>query len=97
VPAYVIANVEVQDPEGYKAYTAETPDSIARYGGRFAARAGRTEVLEGDWDFNRLVVLEFPTYEDAKAWYDSADYQELARIRHATARSLLVLVDGYDG
>jgi len=94
MPAYVIANVDVQDPEGYKEYTAQTPESIARHGGRFAARAGRTEVLEGEWPYKRLVVLEFPTYEDAKAWYDSEDYRELVKIRHATANSLLVLVEG---
>jgi len=94
MPAYVVANVEIHDPEDYRAYTAETPASIARHGGRFAARAGRTEVLEGDWPYNRLVILEFPTYEDAKAWYESPDYQELIEIRHATATSLLVLVDG---
>jgi len=94
MPAYVVANVEIHDPKGYRAYTAETPASIARHGGRFAARAGRTEVLEGDWPYNRLVILEVPTYEDAKAWYESPDYQELIEIRHTTATSLLVLVDG---
>jgi uncharacterized protein (DUF1330 family) len=92
--AYVIADVDITDPERYKDYTAHTPESIARHGGRFAARAGRTEVLEGDWPYNRLVVLEFPTYEDAKAWYDSEDYRELVKIRHRCANSLLVLIEG---
>jgi uncharacterized protein (DUF1330 family) len=94
VPAYVVANVEIHDPERYRDYTAETPGSIARHGGRFVARAGRTEVLEGDWPFSRLVILEFPTYEQAKAWFDSGDYQDLRRIRLESADSLLVLVDG---
>ena len=94
MPAYVVANIEIHDAEGYRAYAAETPASIARHGGRFVARAGRTEVLEGDWPYSRLVILEFPTYEDAKAWHASGEYQELKQIRHATATSLLVLVDG---
>ena len=93
MPAYVIANVTVHDPEGYKAYTAQTPKSIADAGGRFIARGGEVEVLEGDWSPDRLVIVEFPSLEAARAWYTSPEYDEIKAIRLAHADSQLVLVD----
>jgi uncharacterized protein (DUF1330 family) len=91
--AYVIANVTVKDPEGYRAYTALTPKTIADHGGRFIARAGEVEVLEGEWSPSRLVIVEFPSIEAARAWYTSAEYEEAKEIRLATADSQLVLTD----
>jgi uncharacterized protein (DUF1330 family) len=92
--AYVIANVVVQDTEGYQEYTHGTPGSVAAFGGRFIVRGGATEVLEGDWEPSRLVVIEFEDLEHARRWYQSEDYQALKRIREATASSNLVLVEG---
>jgi len=93
VPAYVIANVTVHDPEAYKAYTAVTPKTIADHGGRFICRGGEVEVLEGDWHPNRLVIVEFPSVEAARAWYTSAEYEQAKEIRLAHADSQLVLAD----
>ena len=70
--AYVIANINVTNPDRYKDYVKLTPGTIAPFGGRFIARGGRSEKLEGETPANRMVVLEFPSYEQAKAWYDSA-------------------------
>jgi len=93
MPAYVIANVTVNDPEGYRGYTDRTPKTIADHGGRFVARGGEVEVLEGDWSPSRLVIVEFPSLEAARAWYTSPEYEEAKEIRLATADSQLVLTD----
>jgi uncharacterized protein (DUF1330 family) len=91
MPAYVVVNVEVRDPEGYREYTAQTPASIAAHGGRFIVRGGDVEVLEGDWRPSRLVILEFPSVEAAREWYFSPDYQKLKELREANAETQLVL------
>ena len=94
MPAFVIADVAITDPEKYKEYTAQTPESIAGYGGRFIVRGGLFEVLEGDWEPGRLVVIEFPNMDAALAWYRSDDYQDLAKIRHAASTAKILVVDG---
>jgi uncharacterized protein (DUF1330 family) len=94
VPAYVVVSVDVHDAERYADYIEQAPESIARHGGRYLARGGRTEVLEGDWDPNRFVILEFPRFEDAKAWWASEEYADAKALRHATATSRMILVDG---
>lgn len=94
MPAYVIANIEVQDADGYAEYRRGVPPSIAAYGGRFLARGGDTRVLEGEWSPSRVVILEFPTRAAAEAWWDSPEYRPLRDLRERTARSSLVLVDG---
>lgn len=92
--AYVIANIDVQDPERYKDYVKLTPGSIAPFGGRFIARGGRSEKLEGETPANRIVVIEFPSYENAKSWYDSADYRIALAIRQSASTGTLILVEG---
>ena len=93
--AYVIADVEIADPESYKAYSARVPESIARHGGRFLARGGAVEHLEGDWQPQRLVVIEFPDLAAVRAWYDSEEYRELVPIRQgASRRGALAAVEG---
>ena len=92
--AYVIADVDIADPETYKQYTAHTPDSIAAHGGRFIARGGRCEVLEGEWEPGRVVVIEFPSMDAALGWYRSDDYQELAKIRQAASTAKILVVEG---
>lgn len=93
--AYIVGRVNLHDPETYKNYTAQTPDSIARFGGKFIVRGGRNELLEGDNpEFNRVVVIEFPSYEQAKAWYQSPQYQEILPIRQAASEAQIVLVEG---
>ena len=93
--AYIIARVKVNDPEAYKEYTAQTPDAIAKYGGKFLVRAGRMELLEGDNpELSRTVVVEFPSYERALEFYHSDDYQGIVKIRWQTAESQLLVVEG---
>jgi uncharacterized protein (DUF1330 family) len=95
VPAYVIANVKVSDPDKYKQYAALTPQAIAAAGGEFVVRGGQTAVLEGNPDPNRVVILKFASMDAAKAFYDSALYRE-ARAARAGATSLfnMYVVEG---
>lgn len=92
--AYLIANVEVTDPAGYEEYRKQVPATIAAYGGRYLARGGAMEVLEGDWVPNRVVILEFPSMVQLKTWYDSAEYRPLCQIRGRTTKSSVVVVEG---
>jgi uncharacterized protein (DUF1330 family) len=91
---YVIADVEVTDPVQYEEYRRMVPASVAAYGGRFVVRGGAFEVLEGDWQPKRLVVLEFPSVEQARAWYDSEEYRAAKALRLRTANSSVVIVAG---
>lgn len=91
--AYVIAEIDVTDAETYKAYTALTPASIARHGGRFLVRGGPAEGLEGDSP-KRIVVVEFDSVAAARRWYESPDYTEAKAIRARAAESRLFIVEG---
>lgn len=94
MPAYVIADVEVLDATGYEEYRQQVPATIAAYGGRYLARGGATEVLEGSWSPKRCVILEFPDMERFRAWWDSAEYVPLRRLRERSTRSHLVVTQG---
>ena len=94
MPAYVIVNVRVKDPELYKEYMAGTPASIAAHGGRFLVRGGPVDEREGSWSPERLVILEFPDVEAARGWYESEDYQRLLAIRQRAAEAELVITEG---
>jgi uncharacterized protein (DUF1330 family) len=92
--AYVIANVNVKDAGRYAEYIKLTPATVAPYGGRFIARGGRAERLEGNTPANRIVILEFDTYEQAKAWYDSENYGAAREVRQSASTGSLILVEG---
>jgi uncharacterized protein (DUF1330 family) len=94
VAAYVIAMVDVRDPVRYEDYRRMVLPTIAAFGGRFVARGGRTEVLEGEWSPRRLVIVEFPSVERAKAWWNSPEYSEAKAIRQATSVGTLVVIEG---
>jgi uncharacterized protein (DUF1330 family) len=94
VPAYVIANIDVKDTTRYEDYKRLVPPSIAKYGGRFVARGGKIDVLEGDWHPTRLVIVEFPSAERAREWYDSADYADAKALRQATSKGTLLILEG---
>lgn len=94
MPAYVFANIRVDDPIAYQKYIQTVPGTIEKYGGRYLARGGRVEVLEGDIQPGRTIILEFPTFEDAQRWYDSPEYCSAKEVRHCCARAELVIVDG---
>lgn len=91
MPAYVIANIDVHDPEGYAAYKALSGPAAERYGGRFVARGGASEILEGDWEPRRIVVLEFADADAARRWHDSPEYREARAIRERTASTQMIL------
>jgi uncharacterized protein (DUF1330 family) len=94
MPAYVIVEIEVTDPVGYEEYKKKAVATIAAQGGRYIVRGGKTEVLEGDWQPKRLVVLEFPSMERAKTWLNCEEYREPRAMRHRTAKTNMILVDG---
>ena len=94
MPAYVIADIEITDPVGYEEYRRWVPATIAQYGGRYLARGGRAETLEGGWQPRRLVVIEFPTMSQARAWYESDEYREPRAIRHRCSEGQAILVEG---
>jgi uncharacterized protein (DUF1330 family) len=91
---YAVVNVRVTDPARYEEYRAEAPATIERYGGRYLARGGAVEVLEGDWNPQRLVVLEFESMERFREWYDSPEYAPLKRLRQEAAATQFVVVEG---
>ncbi len=92
--AYVINDMEVTDPPLLEEYKKLSPTTVAQYGGRFLARGGALEVIEGAWQPKRLVILEFPSLAQAKAWVNSPEYAPARRIRQQASRSNLVVVDG---
>ena len=92
--AYVIANVEVKDPVRYADYRNMVLPTIQAYGGRFLARGGVVETLEGPWQPKRLVIVEFPSVERAKAWWGSREYAEAKALRQATSEGSLIVIEG---
>jgi len=92
--AYVVVDIDVTDPEGYREYVMLAPAAVAAYGGKYRARGGKTEVLEGSWVPKRLVILEFESVEKAKAWLESPDYQPARQMRHRTATTNMVVIEG---
>ncbi|HLM35825.1 MAG TPA: DUF1330 domain-containing protein [Gaiellaceae bacterium] len=96
MPAYVIAETHIADPEQYARYMAASPAAIAEGGGRFVARGGDVTVLEGDWRPPRLVVLEFEDADAAQRWYDSEQYRAVRSLREGAGHVNMVLVAGYE-
>jgi uncharacterized protein (DUF1330 family) len=94
MPAYVIVNIDVFDPEGYLKYKDIATPTVPLYGGRYIVRGGENGILEGDWQPKRVVVLEFPTLERAKAWWNSPEYTPAKEIRQRTAHTQMIFVEG---
>jgi len=92
--AYIIVEVDVKDPVRYEDYKKLTPPSIAAHGGKFIVRGGKAELIEGKQEPKRIVVLEFENAERAKAWWNSPEYSDAKKLRHATAESRMILVEG---
>ena len=92
--AYVIVEIEIVDPKGYEEYKNLAGASVQKYGGKYIVRGGATEVLEGDWIPKRIVVLEFENMQRAKDWLHCEEYREPRKVRHLTARTNMVLVEG---
>ena len=92
--AFVIVDIKVHDPETYENYKSLVPASVEAYGGRFIARGGATESLEGDWAPERIVMLEFPSLERARRWWASPEYSEAKAIRMRTAHTRMIATEG---
>lgn len=92
--AYVIASIQVTDPAGYEGYKKLAGQAIEACGGRYLVRGGKTEVVDGDWRPDRVVVVEFDSVEKARAWWNSSEYAQAKRIRQKTAISSVVIVEG---
>ena len=96
MPAYVIVDIDVTDPERYEQYKAATPATITAADGRYLVRGGGITILEGDWQPSRLVVLEFESLAAAERWYESAAYQAAKKLREGGARMRMVAVQGLE-
>jgi uncharacterized protein (DUF1330 family) len=94
MPAYVISDVTIHDETTARNYRERAAPSIAQHGGRYLARAGAIEVLEGAWSPRAIIIVEFPDMERARAWYRSAEYAEALIFRDAALSRDLILVDG---
>jgi uncharacterized protein (DUF1330 family) len=92
--AYLIADVDVSDPDVYAEYRRQVLPLVTRHGGRFIVRGGVHETLEGEWQPKRLVVIEFPDMAALKAWYGSLEYTRLIALRQGASRGSLVAVEG---
>jgi uncharacterized protein (DUF1330 family) len=92
--AYLIVDIDIRDAAGLEEYRNRVPATVTKYGGRFIVRGGKLEKLEGNWEPKRLVLLEFPSVELAKQWYDSEEYRPLKAMRLKASSSNLILVEG---
>ena len=94
MPTYLILDIAVEDPADYAEYLAAAPSTVETHGGRYLVRGGATEKLSGDWDPERVVVLEFPSRSHFDAWYNSPEYQAILPIRERATRSRVIVVEG---
>ncbi len=92
--AYVVVDVQVNDPVRYEEYRKTVAPTLAAYGGRFLVRGGKVDVLEGSWSPKRLVIVEFPDVATAKAWWSSAEYANPKAVRPSASETEMIVVEG---
>jgi len=92
--AYVIVEIDVLDPVGYEEYKKLAGATVEKYGGKYIVRGGRTEVLEGNWRPKRIVVLQFESMQRAREWLNCEEYRDPRKMRHRTAETKMILVEG---
>lgn len=92
--AYVVIDIHITDPDAYEGYKGGAANTVALYKGRYLARGGKVTILEGEPDPERVVILEFPTPDDALSWWNSPEYMPFKQIRHAAAICEMLLVEG---
>jgi uncharacterized protein (DUF1330 family) len=97
MPGYLVANVDVHDPALFEEYRKQVPAILAAHGGRYIVRGATLDHVEGKLPFKRMVVLEFPSVEAARRFYDSPEYAPVKKLRMDSARSDIAIVDGYAG
>lgn len=91
---YVIVNTEITDEDGYAEFTERIVDVVATYGGKYVVRGGRTEYRYGDWQPGRVVVIEFASFEQARTFADSPEFNELRELIDRSARARMILAEG---
>ncbi|MFP6748720.1 MAG: DUF1330 domain-containing protein [Alphaproteobacteria bacterium] len=94
--AYMIVDLDVHDPDGFAAYRDEVPALITKHGGEYIVRGGEFEVLEGDWRPHRMVIFRFPNRQAVHDLFADPEYADLKALRHRTAKSNVIVVDGMD-
>jgi uncharacterized protein (DUF1330 family) len=92
--AYVIVEIDIVDPAGYEEYKQLASATVEKYGGKYVVRGGAAETLEGDWTPKRIVVLKFESTQRAKEWLNCEEYREPRKMRHRTARTRMIVVEG---
>ena len=92
--AYIIVEIEITNPQAYELVKKLTPPTIKNFGGKYLARGGNTETLEGDWNPKRLVILEFENMDQAKTWWNSPEYTPVKELRQLNAITNMVLTEG---
>lgn len=95
-PAFVVVDVEVKDPATYAEYRTKAPATLQRHGGRYVVRGGDITHVEPGWTLTRFVILQFPSVQAARAWYESPEYQAILPIRLKSTKSRLMIVEGLD-
>jgi uncharacterized protein (DUF1330 family) len=91
---YVLASITVNDRDSYEEYKQKVPSIIAQYGGRYLVRGAKGEIIEGNWEDKRSILLEFPNRNTFETWYNSEEYKELKELRQSIANSNIVLFEG---
>ena len=91
---YVIANIDVKNPEAYKEYVGKVVPTVNKFGGEYIVRAGAYKVMEGEWKNPRTVVIKFPNYEKALEWYDSEEYKPVKPIRLKNSVGNMIIIKG---
>ncbi|HLG33216.1 MAG TPA: DUF1330 domain-containing protein [Ignavibacteriaceae bacterium] len=92
--SYMIVEIDVKDPVGYEDYKKQTPASLKPYGGKFIVRGGNPQLIEGETEPTRIVILQFENSEKAKAWWNSPEYEGPKKLRQTTAKTRMILVEG---
>lgn len=95
--AYLVVSISVHDADLYKEYAAQVPPFIAKHGGEYCVRGGATELLDGDWNPERLVVVRFPSRQKAMDFIEDPGYAPVAAIRHRAATTNMIVAEGFDG
>lgn len=93
MPAYVLVEVDIQDPKEYEAYKKLTPATVEAHGGKFIIRGNPVQVMEGEWNHDRMVMLEFPSKKIAEEWYYSKEYQEARAIRLKVSTAKFFIIE----
>lgn len=93
MPAYVLVEVDIHDPKEYEAYKSLTPATVEAYGGKFIIRGNPIQVMEGSWNHDRLVMIEFPNKKIAEEWYYSKEYQEARAIRLKASNAKFFIIE----